>query len=130
METHPVEVQEIVTACQALALRGCGSGIGGHVSIRVPGMDALWINAFDRTLGEITADDILMINFDGELLEGNRPISPGYEFHPGIYGQRSDVNAIVHTHGFWGSGAGLAGSTAEDPPQPCMPLPRGPGDES
>lgn len=107
--SQPFEVDEIVTACQALGLRGCGSGIGGHVSMRVQGEEALWINAFDRTLGEITAEDILMIDFDGNLLEGNRPISPGYEFHPGIYSQREDVNAIVHTHGFWGqAGAALA----------------------
>lgn len=99
-------VDQIVKACQALAIRGCGSGIGGHVSMRVPGRDALWINAFDRTLGEITADDVLMIDYDGNLLEGDRPISPGYEFHPGIYGQRQDVNAIVHTHGFWGQALG------------------------
>jgi L-fuculose-phosphate aldolase len=99
-------VNDIVTACQALALRGCGSGIGGHVSIRVPGEDKLWINAFDRTLGEVTPDDIMMIDFDGNLLEGDREISVGYEFHPGIYGQREDVNAIVHTHGFWVSALG------------------------
>lgn len=101
--TNQPEVTEIVTACRTLSLQGCGSVIGGHVSIRVPGRDALWINAFDRTLSEVTENDILMIDFDGKLLEGDRPISPGYEFHPGIYNQRSDVNAIVHTHGFWGS---------------------------
>ncbi len=106
MTVYAPEVEEIVIACQALGLRGCGSGIGGHVSMRVPGRDALWINAFDRTLSEITADDVLMIDFDGRLLEGDRPISPGYEFHPGIYGQRDDVNAIVHTHGFWGQALG------------------------
>jgi L-fuculose-phosphate aldolase len=106
MGTPKSEVIDIVTACQALALQGCGSGIGGHVSIRVPGRDALWINAFDRTLGEITNDDVMLIDFDGNLLEGDRPISVGYEFHPGIYAQREDVNAIVHTHGFWGSALG------------------------
>lgn len=106
MTNHPHEVAEIVTACRALSLQGCGDGIGGHVSIRVPGRDALWINAFDRTLSEITETDILMIDYDGNLLEGNRPISPGYEFHPGIYSQRDDVNAIVHTHGFWGQALG------------------------
>jgi L-fuculose-phosphate aldolase len=104
--TNRDEIAEIVTVCRALSLQGCGEGIGGHVSIRVPGRDALWINAFDRTLSEITEDDVLMIDFDGNLLEGDRPISPGYEFHPGIYGQREDVNAIVHTHGFWGQALG------------------------
>jgi ribulose-5-phosphate 4-epimerase/fuculose-1-phosphate aldolase len=101
--------EDLVIACQALALHGCGAGIGGHVSIRVPGENALWINAFDRTLAEVTADDVLMIDFEGNLLDGNREISIGYEFHPGIYQKRQDVNAIVHTHGFWGTAlAGLA----------------------
>lgn len=109
MTNQAPEVADVVMACRAMGVRGCGKGIGGHVSIRVPGQDALWINAFDRTLAEITADDVLMIDFDGNLLEGDRPISVGYEFHPGIYGQRDDVNAIVHTHGFWGqAGAALA----------------------
>ena len=72
----------------------------------MPDEDALWINAFDRALGEVTRDDVMMIDFDGNLVEGSREISPGYEFHPGIYSQRDDVNAIVHTHGFWVSALG------------------------
>ena len=94
---------DIVTACRALALRGCSDGIGGHVSIRVPGRDAFWINAFDRELREITTNDILMSDHHGHVIEGNRVVSLGSEFHGGIYGQRSDVHAIVHTHGFWGT---------------------------
>ncbi len=101
--------EQIVIACQALGLHGCGSGIGGHVSMRLPGEDALLINAFDRTLAEITIDDVLLIDYEGNVLEGNREISVGHEFHPGIYGVREDVNAIVHTHGPWGTAlAGLA----------------------
>lgn len=99
--TSAETVSDIVTACQALAANGCDTGIGGHVSVRAPGEDALWINAFDRTLGEVGRDDVMKIDFEGNLLEGNRFISPGWEFHAGIYGQRPDVNSIVHTHSFW-----------------------------
>lgn len=94
---------DIVTTCQALAMKGCGDGIGGHVSIRVPDREAFWINAFDRTFGEITDRDVLMVDYDGVVVEGNREVSLGSEFHGGIYGQRPDVDAIVHTHGFWGT---------------------------
>ena len=101
--------EQIVIACQALGLHGCGSGIGGHVSMRAPVENAIWINAFDRTLAEITIDDVLLIDFDGNVLEGNREVSIGVDFHPGIYNEREDVNAIVHTHGPWGTAlAGLA----------------------
>ena len=94
-------VDDVVTACQALAHHGCDTGIGGHVSVRAPGEDAIWINAFDRTFGEITPDDVIKIGYDGTLLAGARPLSLGWEFHAGIYGQRPDVGAIVHSHGFW-----------------------------
>jgi L-fuculose-phosphate aldolase len=98
--------EKLVIASQALGLRGCGTGIGGHVSIRVPGEEALWINAFDRTLSEITIDDVLMIDFKGNIIEGGREVSVGYAFHPGIYKVREDVNSIVHTHGPWGTALG------------------------
>ncbi len=94
-------ISRIVTACRALAANGCDTGIGGHVSLRSEGEEALWINAFDRTLGEVSPNDVMKLDFDGNLLEGNRFVSYGWEFHAGIYGQRHDVNCIVHTHSFW-----------------------------
>ena len=96
-------VDDIVTASRALARRGCGEGIGGHVSIRAPGREAFWINAFDRTLAEITTEDVVLSDHHGKVIEGNREVSLGSEFHGGIYAQRPDVQAIVHTHGFWGT---------------------------
>lgn len=94
-------VTDVVTACRALAARGCDTGIGGHVSIRDPERREFWINSFDKTLGEITADDVVKLDHDGNNVLNDREVSLGYEFHAGIYDQRPDVNAIVHTHGFW-----------------------------
>ena len=94
-------VQDVVTACRALAARGCDTGIGGHVSIRDPERREFWINSFDKTLGEMTPDDVVKLDHDGNNVLNDREVSLGYEFHAGIYDQRPDVNAIVHTHGFW-----------------------------
>jgi len=99
--TAPEIVHDIVLACRALTVRGCDTGIGGHVSARAAGEDAFWINAFDRTLGEITAEDVMKLDYDGNLLEGSREVSLGFEFHAGVYQHRNDVNAIAHSHGRW-----------------------------
>ncbi|MGK0477006.1 MAG: class II aldolase/adducin family protein [Acidimicrobiales bacterium] len=99
MTTDPV--MDLVTACKALAARGCDTGIGGHVSIRDPAIDEFWINSFDRTLGEMTAADVVKLDHAGTNVLNDRVVSPGWEFHAGIYSQRPDINAIVHTHGFW-----------------------------
>ena len=91
----------VLQACRGLAAYGLGSGIGGHVSVRVPGEELYWTNALDRSFEEMQLEDILLLSFDGELIDGDRVISPGIGFHPGIYALRPDVNAIVHTHGYW-----------------------------
>jgi L-fuculose-phosphate aldolase len=93
--------REVLDACHALAVYGLGSVIGGHVSIRVPGERRYWTNALDRAFEEMTIDDIFLLGFDGEVVSGGRDVSPGIGFHPGIYELRPDVNAVVHTHGYW-----------------------------
>lgn len=93
--------QQIALACRALGTYGLGKQIGGHVSMRVPGEDAYWTNILDKTLEELTPDDMVKLNFDGEILSEGDVVSPGIDFHHGIYKLRPDVNAIVHTHGFW-----------------------------
>jgi L-fuculose-phosphate aldolase len=93
--------REVLDACHALAVYGLGSVIGGHVSIRVPGERLYWTNALDRAFEEMRIEDIFLLGFDGEVMSGDRDVSPGIGFHPGIYELRPDVNAVVHTHGFW-----------------------------
>lgn len=92
---------QVLEACHALAAYELGPGIGGHVSMRVPGEERYWVNVLDRCFEEMTSDDIVLMDFDGTVIEAGRTISPGIGFHPGIYRIRPDVGAIVHTHGYW-----------------------------
>ncbi len=94
----PAQVLETV---HGLAAYGLGPNIGGHVSVRVPGKRQFHINAFDRSFEEMRLQDIALLDFDGRVLECDSMVSLGQTFHHGIYQQREDVNAIVHTHGFW-----------------------------
>lgn len=99
--TEAEMIEDVVLACRGLGSFGMGDLIGGHVSVRVPGEDAYYCNAFDRTLSEITPDDVVKVAFDGTVLTPGRSVSVGLTFHTGIYELRPDVNAIVHTHGYW-----------------------------
>lgn len=92
---------QVLEAVHGLAAYGLGPNIGGHVSVRVPGKRQFYINAFDRSFEEMRQQDIALLDFDGNVLECESMVSLGQTFHHGIYQQREDVNAIVHTHGFW-----------------------------
>ena len=93
--------QDVLDACRGLASYGLGTGIGGQVSVRVPGEELMVSHAFDKTFEEMDSSDILVVDFSGNPVGTDRPVSIGIEFHHGIYRQRSDIHAIVHSHGFW-----------------------------
>ena len=41
--------EQVLQAIRGLASYGLGPNIGGHVSVRVPGKEEFYINAFDKT---------------------------------------------------------------------------------
>ena len=46
----------------------------------------------------MTADDVMVIDLDGNILEGPHKPSSEWRLHAAVYRAKEDVNAIVHTH--------------------------------
>lgn len=90
--------QAIVTACRMLVLLKLDSGPFGNVSIRVPGTETYWVNPEGKIFTEVTVDDLVLMNLNGDVLDGQHQPHPGEFIHREIYRRRQDVNAIVHTH--------------------------------
>jgi L-ribulose-5-phosphate 4-epimerase len=81
----------------------------GHFSARVPGSDRMLINSGKSVRSALTADDIIMIDFDGKPVDGT--VVPPMEFHihSEIYRSRPDVNSVVHTHPLWSTLLSMTG---------------------
>ena len=77
MGKSSIEKREVLIACQALGAAGLGDGIGGHVSRRVVGQEAFWINAFDRTLNEVTESDIFLVDYEETYSMENARLARG-----------------------------------------------------
>lgn len=71
---------------------------GGNISVRVPGTDYVLIKRSGISLGEVTADSAIMVDLNGEVIEGYGTVSKEVNFHLGIYKVRPDVGAVVHCH--------------------------------
>ena len=74
----------------------------GHSSARVPGTDRVVIkpkhSPKTRGMHTLTADDMIVIDLDGNLVEGEeKPPAEAY-VHTEIYRARDDVLSVVHTH--------------------------------
>jgi ribulose-5-phosphate 4-epimerase/fuculose-1-phosphate aldolase len=93
--------QLVADSCRILFRLGLVDYMG-HPSVRIPGTEHVLIKPQHsrriRSQDRLTPEDMVVIDLDGNLIEGrDRP--PGERFiHTGIYRSRPDVQAVVHTH--------------------------------
>jgi ribulose-5-phosphate 4-epimerase/fuculose-1-phosphate aldolase len=91
-----------LAACYRLVAHfGCDDLILTHNSARVPGEpDHMLINPMGLMFNEVTASNILKVDFDGNVVEPSEyePIYAGVVIHGAIYLGRPDVECVIHTH--------------------------------
>jgi len=81
----------------------------GHASIRIE-KNRLLINIGSCQRSAITVEDICIIDFDGNVIEGKGKPPLEFHLHTGIYKNRMDVDAIIHCHPKWSTVLTTAGS--------------------
>ena len=90
--------EEIVRAARELVQKGYLMATGGNLSLRIPGQDSFAITPSNYDYLKMTPDDVCVLDFDLNLLEGHLKPSVESSVHGAVYQVRRDVNAIVHTH--------------------------------
>ncbi|MFE5430580.1 class II aldolase/adducin family protein [Peribacillus simplex] len=73
----------------------------GHMSARVPETDFILINSAGASRSTLTADDVIMIDLQGNVIEGDGRPPNEFPLHTQIYKRRKDIQAIAHTHPRW-----------------------------
>jgi L-ribulose-5-phosphate 4-epimerase len=91
--------QKLVDGCHILDRERITDGFG-HVSVRIPGAEAL-LTLAGVSPGCATVGRLVMLDFDGNYLGGVE--SPPYEWpiHACIMRARPDVMSVCHTHSKW-----------------------------
>lgn len=91
------EREQLVKAGLRLLHEGLVSRTWGNISIKVNDSEML-VTPSGKFYEEVTPQDMVLVNF--KTNEYNSEIKPSSEFkmHSGIYNDRKDVNAIIHTH--------------------------------
>jgi L-ribulose-5-phosphate 4-epimerase len=95
--------QQIVTSAQKLTRLGYLMATGGNLSLRIAGKKALAITPSNFDYMKMTPEDICILDFDLNVLEGTLKPSVESAMHAAIYQVRGDVNAVVHTHQVYAS---------------------------
>ncbi|HCA40892.1 MAG TPA: L-fuculose-phosphate aldolase [Aminobacterium sp.] len=92
------EREAIVEYCQKMVTSRLTTGTGGNISIfdRVRGEVAITPTGIDYF--EMEPEDVLVMDIEGNIIEGVKKPSSETAMHLALYHKRSDVCAVVHTH--------------------------------
>ena len=100
----------VVEAGREIARKGLVAGTAGNVSLRVggPSDELVAITRSGKQYDRLSEDDILIISFDADVVEGDHTPSIESMMHIACYRARADVRAVVHTHSIYASALAVA----------------------
>jgi L-fuculose-phosphate aldolase len=92
--------QKLALTCRALYDAGHDSGLAGQITARAEEPGTYYTQRLGLGFDEITDANLLLVDEDLNVLEGDGMANPANRFHSWIYRARRDVSCIVHTHPF------------------------------
>jgi len=90
--------KEIAKYSNLLYSRGLVSAAGGNVSARCK--DLYIITAGGLSLRDVTENDIIIVDENGNIIEGESGLKPSKEtkLHINVYKNRQDIDSVIHVH--------------------------------
>ncbi|UOR11369.1 class II aldolase/adducin family protein [Halobacillus amylolyticus] len=96
--------QRLAGAFRLFSKFGFDEGVAGHITARDPGeKDHFWVNPFGMHFSQIKASDLILVNHDGDVVEGDQPVNrAAFAIHSQVHAARPDVIAAAHSHSIYG----------------------------
>ena len=92
------ERAEVLSYLQKMSKSGLSGGTSGNISIKSIEENLLAISPSGKDYFEISVEDIVVVDFEGNIVECRSKPSSESLFHLELYKNREDIQAIVHTH--------------------------------
>lgn len=96
-EQYTKEVSLFVSVCHRIAARHYVTGYGGNLAWKLED-DVVLITPTMMNKGEVTSEDVVFINLQGDLLEGKRKPTGERAMYVKFFGERPDIVSVLHCH--------------------------------
>lgn len=97
MQCQP-ERKSVLNCAQEIYKSGMVTGTWGNVSVRTDNRELMLITPSGMDYSLLEPQDMVLLDFNGKVVEGAYHPSVETPMHLSIYRQRPDVNAVVHVH--------------------------------
>jgi ribulose-5-phosphate 4-epimerase/fuculose-1-phosphate aldolase len=107
--------QRLAAGFRLFSKFGFDEGVAGHITARDPEhLDQFWVNPFGMHFGHIRVSDLIRVNHQGEVVEGDMPVNgAAFAIHSQIHAARPDVVAAAHAHSIYGKSWSALGRTLD-----------------
>ncbi len=95
------ERQEIVDYGKKMSSSGLTNGTSGNISAYDAELGYMAISPSGIGYFDTTVEDIVIMDLEGNIIEGNRKPSSEHELHANIYKKHPDMRGVVHTHSMY-----------------------------
>lgn len=94
---------------------GFDEGVAGHITVRDPEFpETFWLNAFGMSFSLIKASDLVRVDHDGRVVEGDHAINPAaFAIHSRVHAARPDAIGVAHSHSLHGRAFSALGRTLD-----------------
>ena len=92
------EREAVAAYGRKLITHGLVKGTGGNISLSDPEKKYLAISPSGQPYFDIYPEDVIVVDFAGDQVEGNTRPSSELNFHLGLHQLRPEIRAVVHTH--------------------------------
>src|SRR5271155_129597 len=103
-EERTYRKQRLAAGFRLFSKFGFDEGVAGHITARDPErLDHFWVNPFGMHFGHVRVSDLILVNHEGDVVEGNMPVNgAAFAIHSQIHAARPDVVAAAHAHSIYG----------------------------
>jgi len=92
---------DLAAAYQLAAIYKWSDLIYTHFSARLPGTEEFLINPYGMMFDEITASNLVKIDWEGKILDDPLDMGvnqAGFVIHSCVHAARPEINCVIHTH--------------------------------
>ena len=111
--TWLIERKAVADTARKMSVLGLVTGTSGNVSTRLglggDGVELMAVTPSGQSYDLLAAGDIVVVDFEGEPVEGELVPSTESLLHGAIYQARAEVGAVIHTHSVYSSALAVAG---------------------
>ena len=115
------EREQVVDYCILMSDKGLSTGTSGNISVRSeehPEWIALSPSGMDYH--HTTPEDVVVIDLDGNIIDGARKPSSEGRLHTDFYKAKPDMYGIVHTHSMYCTVIGCLGEPLRESEVPVV----------